>query len=234
MASRPSATAAHVPPPGPSAGEGSLRIGAYHVPLDSEALLSWSQLCAIIAQGDLVDLNRHPQCEQEYCEWRAPIKAHFGDLETYIRKVRLQWPDDSAESKAADAYFRSTWGPHRAKCIPNDWPYGIPEGCGHYVVWSKSPILHPSLFETDDTPFEPEQRQSIYEAVAYDGVRGFTGGASEVRIVGLKTMELLKKDAPGVEGEDEAAATAERAHFWAGREVTAYCKQRWPEDQWQT
>lgn len=252
---------AHVPPPGPSRGEGTLRIGAYHIPLPSEAVLTWPQLCEITASGDLNDLNRHSNCENEYREWREPIKAQYGDLETYIRKVRLQWdeeePEEVRERDRSLAYFRHDWGPDRVRCIPNDWPYGIPDRCGHYVVWCKSPMLHPSLFETDQTPFEPEERQAIYEAVAYDGVRGLTGGrggsgkaGGEIRVVGMKTIQLLKSmeevataptpagspratPSPRQGGED-AATMAERAHSWAGREVDAYCKEKWPEDEWET
>ncbi len=60
------------------------------------------------------------------------------------------------------------------KVIPNDWPYGIPAGSTHWVVWSKLPILHPSLF-LPTSPFPPELSDVLYECVTGDGIRGFTG-----------------------------------------------------------
>lgn len=97
-----------------------------------------------------------------------------------------------------------------AKTIPNDWPYGVPEDCGHYVVWCRLPIIHPSLFQTPDTPFAAgPSRDALYEAVSSDGIRGLTGidwetlaGPEAVidtelrgkyRVVGEHTIALLRK-----------------------------------------
>ncbi|CAO1630574.1 unnamed protein product [Jaminaea pallidilutea] len=248
---------AHVPAPGPPEGQGKLRIGAYHVPLESEAKMTWHQACQTIATGNLGDLNRNKTCEMKYRAWREPIKAHYGSLEEYIRQVRLNWSDEevlqssSQEPPPGLEYFLEHWGEDRVKCIPNDWPYGIPPRCGHYVVWSKSPMLHPLLFQTPDTPFNAEEREAIYEAVVEDGVRGLTGvdddPENDYTVVGLHTMQLLKeKDgvtvapAAGENGSaraktrEGAASMAERAHQWAGRHVRAYVQKKWPEDQWQT
>lgn len=235
---------AHIPPSGPAHGVGPLRIGAYHIPLSSEAIHSWSEISSTIRSGDLADLNRHEACESEYCLWRGPIKAHFGDLETYIRTVRLEWAPPTADEVAGRVpgmeHFQSSWEEDgHAKCIPNDWPYGVPAGCGHYVVWSKAPMLHEALFQSDDTPFALDEREAIYDAVVRDGVRGLTGVSQEDKqrdpVVGLNTVQLLKaKGEVHAVKQEEVLRTAQMAHDWAGRHVNEYVVRKWPESQWET
>lgn len=238
------AASAHVPPPGPSHGTGPLRIGAYHIPLAEEAVQSWSEISRIICSGDLADLYRHDRCEAEYAAWREPIKAEYGDLETYIRRERLRWdPPTEAEVEGripGMQHFMADWESRgHAKCIPNDWPYGIPGGCGHYVVWSKQPMLHSVLFESDDTPFDPAEREAVYDAVVRDGVRGLTGvdakDRKEYPVVGLNTVELLQqKDDVRTASALEGSQKAQLAHEWAGRHVREYVVGKWPEDEWET
>lgn len=239
-----SLSSAHVPPEGPSHGVGPLRVGAYHVPTASEAIHTWSEISSIIRSGDLADLNRHQNCETEYCAWREPIKQTYGDLETYIRRERLHWEPPTEEEVQGRIpgmeYFRSDWEAQgHAKCIPNDWPYGVPGGCGHYVVWSKAPMLHESLFQSEDTPFESDERAAIYDAVVRDGVRGLTGVTRDDEqqhpVVGLNTVQLLNsKQAVHAQSQDQIHQTAQRAHAWAGRHVRRYVAAKWPEDQWET
>lgn len=234
-----STSTAHVPPSGPPEGQGPLRIGAYHIPTAEEQIISWQEICQIIATGDLGDLYRNQACEDAYRTWREPIKKYYGSLEEYVRQHRLEWQDSGpgAESTPGLEFFRPEWGLDRVKCIPNDWPYGIPGDCGHYVVWSKSPMLHPLLFQSDDTPFDAGERAEIYEAVVEDGVRGLTGNPSGLHVLGMNTVKILKDKpsvAVGQKDDDAASSKAERAHWWAGRHVRAYVLKRWPEDQWET
>ncbi|KAK4688936.1 hypothetical protein P7C73_g1149, partial [Tremellales sp. Uapishka_1] len=50
--------------------------------------------------------------------------------------------------------------------LPNDWPYCVPYGVRHYVVWSKVPIAHPVLVD-----FDPSKWQQIED----QGLCGFSG-----------------------------------------------------------
>lgn len=250
-------TTAHEDPPGPPEGTGPLRLGAYHRPTVGEAEQSWAELVEVIERGNMSDLKRHANTEAEYGAWSGPIKEEYGGLEEYIRQVRLGWgkPDGKEKEVPGQEYFRGEWvhdgaQRHRAKCIPNDWPYAVPADCGHFVVWSISPMLHEGLFHTEDTPFEENQRQAIYDAVAHDGVRGRTGAPN--RVVGQETIKALQgksevktRDTHPVEErqndhkEDDihhetTESLAMRAQAWAGREVNAYVEVKWPEDQWET
>ena len=100
-------------------------------------------------------------------------------------------------------------------------------------------MLHPSLFQSEDTPFEPDEREAIYDAVVRDGVRGLTGvtrqDEQEQPVVGLNTVQLLNsKQAVHAQSQNQIHQTAERAHAWAGRHVRRYVAAKWPEDQWET
>ena len=55
-----------------------------------------------------------------------------------MRGVRLGWASDDAGVPApalGDDHFRDTADEDRVKRLPNDWPYAVPEGCEHWVVW---------------------------------------------------------------------------------------------------
>lgn len=134
------AAAAHQCPPGPPEGQGELGIGAYFVPEPRYAVMTWPQIQQTITNGDLNMLYRNDECEARYAEWAKPIRKKYGSLETYIRQVRLQWDDAGEGTSTNSARFFDDEAvlakdPSLVRCIPNDWPYGIPEGCGHYVIW---------------------------------------------------------------------------------------------------
>ncbi|SPO47151.1 uncharacterized protein PSANT_04838 [Moesziomyces antarcticus] len=129
------------------------------------------------------------------------------------------------------------------KTIPNDWPYGIPAGASHWVVWSKLPILHPSLFT--DSPFEEALRDELYDCVTGDGIRGFTGfvpntptnptytwGSKEIpEVLGSHSQAKLHNQPPAGRLTRELVS---QAHAWASRHVTQYIEAKWPPSRFQT
>lgn len=131
------------------------------------------------------------------------------------------------------------------KTIPNDWPYGIPAGSSHWVVWSKLPILHPSLFTTDDSPFDEALRDELYDCVTGDGIRGFTGFVPTTptnptytwreklipEVLGSHSQAKLHNQAPGGRLSKELVS---QAHAWASRHVTQYIEAKWPPSRFQT
>lgn len=84
---------------------------------------------------------RHPACHDEYMEWAKNIRAKYGGLEKYVAKERVRWSEDFytlAKDGSEDArYFDEAMLLEDApvRVILNDWPYGIPSTCKHYVVW---------------------------------------------------------------------------------------------------
>ncbi|SNX85687.1 uncharacterized protein MEPE_04396 [Melanopsichium pennsylvanicum] len=134
------------------------------------------------------------------------------------------------------------------KTIPNDWPYGVPSGSSHWVVWSKLPILHPSLFENFETPFPVETRDDLYNCVTGDGIRGFTGFLPESdanptyhfqgevipEVLGSYSQSKLAEASEKGELAGLSRESISRAHAWASREVTKYIEKVWPADRYQT
>lgn len=137
-------------------------------------------------------------------------------------------------------------GESLVKTIPNDWPYGIPAGSTHWVVWSKLPILHPSLFSTPDTPFDEPLREELYNCVTGDGIRGFTGfiprdhpthpswllGARVVETLGSYSQsKLAQQEQHGAGKAMLSNQLISQAHAWASRHVTRYIEAQWPTDR---
>lgn len=56
-----------------------------------------------------------------------------------LTPARREWPEKSIQHLDGSGrelrHFVDGLPDELAKCIPNDWPYGIPFGCEHYVVW---------------------------------------------------------------------------------------------------
>ncbi|PWN51473.1 hypothetical protein IE53DRAFT_313880 [Violaceomyces palustris] len=143
------------------------------------------------------------------------------------------------------------------KVIENDWPYGIPQDCKHWVVWSKLAILHPNLFKTNDTPFQGDLlRQVLFEMVAREGARGLTGFEDDeaTRIYGTRPewiperwRSILEQKHGGKEGEhddeirtlfqlkdQEVLRLTLQAHIWASRYMRSYVESIWSSDRFQT
>lgn len=142
-------------------------------------------------------------------------------------------------------------GESLVKTIPNDWPYGIPAGSSHWVVWSKLPILHPSLFSTADTPFGESLREDLYNCVTGDGIRGFTGfvpegptypsASSDVQIPEIlgrysqsKLDEQEDQVQPSAGKKGLSKQLISQAHAWASRHVTRYIEKQWPTEKFVT
>lgn len=172
---------------------------------------------------------------------------------TPLEKVKETWPEKTLPHPrnsavalrhfVADAEVEDNPSESLVRVIPNDWPYGVPRGCTHWVVWSKLPVLHPSLF--DASPFPHNLVETLYECVTGDGIRGFTGftpssdsnpvysfqGKPIPQIVGSYSQSKLEHG--GVEGLNREIIS--QAHAWASRQVVTYITAKWkPQDGFQT
>ncbi|SPO29391.1 uncharacterized protein UTRI_04880_B [Ustilago trichophora] len=177
---------------------------------------------------------------------RLPVEAV---KETWPEKV-LPHPSRAGivlRHFVADAQEPGEYGDGLVKTIPNDWPYGVPAGSSHWVVWSKLPILHPSLFETSDTPFDEEVRGELYNCVTGDGIRGFTGftphsptnptyqwqNGEIAEILGSYSQSKLAEEPKG-RNKTLTRELIAKAHSWAARHVTEYIEKTWSTEKFQT
>ncbi|QRD91801.1 hypothetical protein F9C07_5846 [Aspergillus flavus] len=106
---------------------------------------TWEDIQEIIvsAGGDTSQLKRTPTYLPDYIFWTREIQATFGSVTNFLVKTRLHW---GKEANHADIRI-----PYRHYSVPfadqsdyrilrNDWPYAMPSGMVHLVVWLKTPI----------------------------------------------------------------------------------------------
>lgn len=204
---------------------------------------------------DLDKLLRHPDCEAEYIQWAKGIRAQYGGLEQYIAKERLGWDTKKLpliEGTAQPSHYFNDEvmdDLSNVKVVFNDWPYGIPLDCKHYVVWCKFPIISPALFTTPDTPFVAGAvRDVLFKGIMADGIRGLTGNTKRYPVIGYKAPQVMREalerhldasKAPitsplGSTGLGPEADLAEAAHLWAGRFVDKFICRYWDPTVFET
>ncbi|SCV74669.1 BQ2448_7698 [Microbotryum intermedium] len=177
--------------------------------LAHEPIFTWEQLITIILDGGrLGELIRHPSLEQLYEELFNPTlrKAH-GSVAAYLRH-QLQW--EQHELSGGSEYWIRT-APARVRL--NDWAYSVPKDVVHYVVWVPTPLFHadlcrPVITSTESSAPPPESHGSesdLWEQVKRNGLGGRTGAGGDT------------KDDVGPE-----------------REMSAFVKDRWNEDEYET
>jgi hypothetical protein len=142
-------------------------------------------------------------------------------------------------------WFTVDTPPEMISIIQNDWPYSgiwqgflsrdfkliddaVPADVEHTLIWTKLPIMHPTLIEP-----------SIAPRIDQDGLCGFTGAttpppppdALPACLPALAewgvTLESLIRSAPPSATEAVHIATA-------GREVHEFVRARWSEREWET
>uniref|UniRef100_V5ERY9 Uncharacterized protein n=1 Tax=Kalmanozyma brasiliensis (strain GHG001) TaxID=1365824 RepID=V5ERY9_KALBG len=161
---------------------------------------------------------------------------------TPMVEVKETWPEKTLPHPVTGVELRhfveDTEEGGLVKVIPNDWPYGVPAGATHWCVWSKLPILHPSLFETPDTPFDEGMREELYACITGDGIRGFTGFTLEpkYRFQGREVPEVVGtySQARLENGAQVSREEVSKAHAWASRHVTRFVEAKWPEGEYET
>lgn len=104
----------------------------------------------------------------------------------------------------------------------------VPPEVEHTLVWTRLPIFHPDLVA-----------ERVSARIAQDGIWGFTGETSPppspstlpLSLPSLAewgvTMSSLVRSSKGTEEEEEMVRQA-------GREVDAFVRNRWPEQEWET
>jgi len=162
-------------------------LGPFFHPDGYPRLWDWLQLKEVVDSGDLGNLKRHPSFQHEYDESCRLLARKHGSVVNYLVNTRLQWdlskPITFNDFPGSRKYFTADIAEDLVRIVINDWPYSVPEGVVHYLVWSRLPFVHPDLI--------PVQ---IHDRVAHDGLWGFTGGDTEPKNIGADT-EVVKSAA---------------------------------------
>jgi len=143
-------------------------------------LYNWEELKQLVDCGDLGTLGRHPTFQQEYKEFNVVLSKKHGSLENYIARVRLGWDMSRPINPEVLPYFRNDIPEDLVRVIFNDWPYSVPHGVTHYVIWSRLPLVHPDLVP-----------QGVLHRVESDGLWDFVGSDVKLKYDG-SDAPLLK------------------------------------------
>ncbi|RPD58046.1 hypothetical protein L226DRAFT_490531 [Lentinus tigrinus ALCF2SS1-7] len=213
--------------------------------------LTWSQIQAFINAGMLDVIHRDPVLHQRYMAWSAKTKDEYGSMIAYLKEKRLQWgkPDtlsrlgtshtdpafwtNSEDTPPRTLEYFTAQTPSEYFCVvSNDWPYSIPADVEHVVVWTKLPIIHPSLVDA-----------RITEIVGQIGLTGCTGLdspppslADELpgALPALTAWKITAEDVKSMPNAERLSPEERELMRRAGKEVDEFIRKRWREDEWET
>lgn len=147
-------------------------------------LFTWTQLQSIVSSGNLQLLSRHPDDLRQYFAWMDSVKLTYGSVTNFLLCERFtasklldkasscstSKPASDCTKEGQDRCFRSYFKPGiDCQILVNDWPYSVPEGVVHHVVWSHLPILHRDLVST---PNDLDVESVAWNIVAKRGLCG--------------------------------------------------------------
>lgn len=167
-------------------------------------LFTWSNLLNIVSSGNLQQLARHPDDLREYFAWMQDIRSTYGSTASFLLAERftatylLQRPSSPTSKVGKEVRcFRSHFEPGlECQILLNDWPYSVPQGVKHYVVWSYLPILHSDLVSSA----QEEIRDKAWDIVAK---RGLCGTLTRKTGLQVPTMEDHKRNMPELSFESK-------------------------------
>ncbi|RDX41347.1 hypothetical protein OH76DRAFT_1412208 [Lentinus brumalis] len=213
--------------------------------------LTWPQIQAFINAGMLDLIHRDPVLHKRYMAWSAEIKTEYGSIINYLKEERLQWgkPDtmsrlgtshtypafwaNSEDSQPRTLEYFTAQTPAEYWCIvSNDWPYSIPSDVEHVVVWTKLPIIHPSLVD-------PSIKDVVNE-IGLTGCTGLSGPPPSLAdelpgaLPALAAWKITEEDAKSMPNAERLSPQERALIRDAGKEVAEFIQNRWKEDEWET
>jgi len=127
-------------------------------------LCNWDELKQIVDCGDLDKLLRHPKFQEEYDAANLVLAKEHGSVVNFLTKIRLGWDMNQPIGPEARSYFTSDVPEGLVRVVFNDWPYSVPSGVSHYVVWTRLSLVHPDLVPSE-----------VWDRVNNNGLWDFVG-----------------------------------------------------------
>ncbi|SPC66985.1 uncharacterized protein UHOD_02557 [Ustilago sp. UG-2017b] len=163
-------------------------------------LFTWPDVLCIVSTGILQHLARHPDDLREYFAWMDDIRNTYGSTDSFLLAERftarylLSRPSQQ-QAKAKRNHFEP-W--LECQILLNGWPYSVPKGVTHWVVWSYLPILLPDLVEAEESAV----KEKIWRIVAK---RGLCGTLDTTKGLKVPTVEDHKRNMPdlSLKGKEE-------------------------------
>ena len=181
-----------------------------------EPLFTWADLQTIVSTGNLQNLSRHPDDLRAYFAWMDRIKTTYGSVPAFLLAERLTVskltkPSPSPGSSGSEGgCFRAGFRPGvECQILVNDWPYSVPDGVVHHVVWSHLPILHSDLVKA-----EGKVRDVAWSIIARRGLCGTISPVDGVKVPtlahhALHLPDLLPSSTPSTAPATTTATTRE-------------------------
>lgn len=168
--------------------------------LDADyAVMSWEDVCQLVAAMRLDQLRRVPSQLRAYLIYCWDLRKSHGSVMAFLLRERLSWSlplQPSGKPPFED--------PEDIRILWNDWPYGIDPKIVHLVVWTK--------FELEDDPVtglvSDKARRQIDEFVA----KTFYGRVPRERV---SVLGWLGEEAE-VDGERFACGSLGLTLLWLG------------------
>ncbi|KAH7163062.1 hypothetical protein B0J13DRAFT_615665 [Dactylonectria estremocensis] len=141
-------------------------------------ILTWQQVCEIVAANHLDHFQRVPSELRRYKSYTHNLAKTYGSVANFILNRRLQW---SAPIIARGRPFELE---DDFKILVNDWPYGIDPRISHLVVWTKFELKEDDI--TGD--LTDESRKEIDDFVT----KMFRSHVADDQIIWFKNWRGLK------------------------------------------
>ncbi|KAK4051624.1 hypothetical protein OIV83_002764 [Microbotryomycetes sp. JL201] len=205
-------------------------------------LFEWHDLRQVIQTMQLQVLRRHPSIEVLYTSCFNPlVKQTYGSTELYLR-AQLGW-HSSAETTGIVNHETEWWtSTDQAVLRQNDWAYSVPNKVQHYVVWVQKPLFHPALCVQDTETDNVKPQIDVQEQT-----NTFSGAESLLTPPGTPTKERgeeLTCDQErdtwpfvlryGLGGETGFGLDQKGTQSGPGREIDAFVRRTWSEDEFET
>eukprot|EP00123_Amoebidium_parasiticum_P009620 comp19599_c0_seq1/m.23074 comp19599_c0_seq1/g.23074 ORF comp19599_c0_seq1/g.23074 comp19599_c0_seq1/m.23074 type:complete len:235 (-) comp19599_c0_seq1:169-873(-) len=98
---------------------------------------TWEDVTDFITSGDLAKFGRFSQVQSDYLVHKAKVELTYRRMDDFIRHIVFGCPPKKDEGGRLVAEFTPEM---QRECIivlrPNDFPYALPHGAHHTVLWS--------------------------------------------------------------------------------------------------
>ncbi|KAF8312471.1 hypothetical protein DL93DRAFT_1305398 [Clavulina sp. PMI_390] len=136
-------------------------------------LWDWDGLVKLVASGAVSKLIRNPAFRADYHAHNKILREKYGSVVDYLVKIRLKWDLTQPIDPSAKPYFTTDIPNDLVQVVFNDWPYSVPDGVSHYVVWSRLPLIRRELISA-----------AAWEYICENGICDFTGSAMRFKFDG--------------------------------------------------
>ena len=153
-------------------------LGIISTPDSQYHILTWPEVCQVIADNRLDLFQRIPSQLRRYFEYNFKLKKEYGSVMEFVLSQRLGWKEPIVAERMP---FKKN---SDLKILWNDWPYGIDAKIVHLVVWTK--------FELEDDPKTDDLTEKARGEIEGYVDRTFVKRVGRENVIWFKNWRVLK------------------------------------------